>query len=343
MELTAAAVLAAGIAAMTAGLGAGLVVRTGPVDSPNARSSHATPTVTTGGLTVVAGAALGLAVFALAAGPVPGLAAGGLTMTLAAALGVFGGFDDLHDVGAKTKLAAQTLAALAFTLLVAHVPALPLPGVTLALAPAIGIAGAALWIVTVTNAVNFMDGADGLAAGSMAIALTALGLGCFAGGAPGLAVTALASAAALVGFLPWNLPSKRLFQGDVGSLFSGFLVSALAVAAIARESTGFYLVPFALTPFLTDVLLTLALRARRKQPLFEAHRDHLYQLWLRRTGRSHAALALRAWALTGAYAVAGLAAERANGGMQPLLFLLGVLVAAAGWKLARRQLEQLPA
>ena len=340
MELTGAATLAAGVAGVAAALGAGLVASTGPVDSPNARSSHDAPTVTTGGLAVVAGASLGLAAFALTAKTAPGLAKGAMTLTFAAALGVFGGFDDLYDLGARRKLLVQVIAAFAFAMFVARVELLPLPGIILPLGAVLGVAGTTLWLVTVTNAVNFMDGADGLAAGCMAIALTVLAIACWAGGAPGLAVAALVGAAGLIGFLPWNLPSKQLFQGDVGSLFSGFLVAGLAVAANMRGATGLYVVPFALIPFLTDVLLTLGHRARRKQRLFEAHRDHLYQLWLRRTGGSHAALAVRAWAITAVYALAGLAADQMSQGRQPLLFLAGVAVAIGGWGLARRRLEQ---
>jgi UDP-N-acetylmuramyl pentapeptide phosphotransferase/UDP-N-acetylglucosamine-1-phosphate transferase len=338
MDFAGAASVAAAVAAVAAAAGSGLVAWTGPVDSPNARSSHDIPTVTTGGLAIVAGAAMGLAAFALLAGAAPELAVGALTLAFAAALGAFGAFDDLYDYGARPKLAIQAAAALAFAAVVAPVTALPLPGVVVHLPAVLGIGGAALWLVTVTNAVNFMDGADGLAAGCMAIALAALAAGCLAA-APGIAATALVAAAALVGFLPWNLPSKRLFQGDVGSLFSGFLVAALGLAAYSRGAAGLYLVPFALTPFLADVLLTLSMRSKRGERLFEAHRDHLYQLWLRRTGRSHAALAIRGFGLTAIYALAGLAAERTAPELQPLLWILGFLVAAAGWKLMRRKLE----
>lgn len=338
MEFAGAAALAASVAAVAAAAGAGLVAWTGPVDSPNARSSHDTPTVTTGGLAVVAGAAVGLAVFAYLAGAAQALAVGGLALAFAAALAAFGGFDDLYDYGAKPKLAIQLIVALAFAAIVAPVTALPLPGVVVQLPAILGIGGVALWLVTVTNAVNFMDGADGLAAGCMAIAFAALAVATVAT-APGIAATALVAAAALAGFLPWNLPSKRMFQGDVGSLFSGFLVAGLGLAAYARGATGLFLVPFSLTPFLADVLLTLSMRSKRGERLFEAHRDHLYQLWLRRTGRSHAALAVRGFVLTALYALAGLAAERAAPELQPLLWMLGFLVAAAGWKLMRRRLE----
>ena len=340
MDLTGAGALAAAVAACAAASGAALVVVVGPVDSPNARSSHDRPTVTSGGLAVIAGAALGLAAFAAAAGPHAGLAPAVLTMAFAAVLGGVGALDDLYDIGAKAKLGMQALAALGFAIWVARIEYLPLPGLTLGLGTVLGVGGTALWLVTVTNAVNFMDGADGLAAGCMAIGLAVFSMGCFLAGEPGLGVAALAGAAALIGFLPWNLPSKRLFQGDAGSLFAGFLFAGLAVAAAARGSVSLYLAPFALIPFLTDVLLTLATRAKRGRSLLQAHRDHLYQLWLTRTGGSHTALACRAWGITAVFAGAGLASERAPGALQPWLFALAVLIAALGWKLVRRRLER---
>jgi UDP-N-acetylmuramyl pentapeptide phosphotransferase/UDP-N-acetylglucosamine-1-phosphate transferase len=131
--------------------------------------------------------------------------------------------------------------------------------------------------------------------------------------------------------------AKRIFQGDAGALFSGFLVAGLAL--VAADRVPLFLAPFALTPILTDVLLTLLVRARRGERLFEPHRDHLYQLWLRRTGRSHAALAIRVWALTTAYGLAGLASLAAPAQAQPPLFALGVAVAAGLWGAARRRLE----
>jgi UDP-N-acetylmuramyl pentapeptide phosphotransferase/UDP-N-acetylglucosamine-1-phosphate transferase len=334
--------------ASLAGAGVGLPVAAGfsavvqwagPLDSPRPRGSHSQPTVTSGGLAIVAGTSAGLLTFALLApAPVRGLASTALALGFAGGLGLFGALDDLVDLGAKGKLVAQALIALLFAVLVARIDALPLGGgLVLPLGVVVGALGTALWLVVATNAVNFMDGVDGLAAGSLAIALAALGAAALIQGEPAVAGAALAGAAAQIGFLPWNLPARRLFQGDVGALFSGFLLASLAVAAAGRVSL--YLAPFALTPFLTDVLLTLAVRARRGQSLFEAHRDHLYQLWLRTKGGPHAALTVRVWAIVGLYAAAGLACEAAPAGWRPPLFALGVALAAAAWVATRRRLE----
>ena len=334
------AALAAGVVSLAAAAGfAALVAWAGPLDKPRARGLHSQPTVTSGGLSLLVGSGLGLLTFAHLAPPgVAGLSAAALSLGFAGVLGLLGAMDDLVDVGAKIKLGLQIAASLLFAATVARIELLPVGGgLDIALGPVLGSLGTALWLVVAANAVNFMDGADGLAAGSLAIALAALATAAAIHGEPGVAGAAVAGAAAITGFLPWNLPARRLFQGVVGSLFSGFLVAALAVAA--APAVTLYLVPFALTPFLTDVLLTLAVRARRGESLFEAHRDHLYQLWLRKTGASHTALTLRVWAIVAAYAAAGVASEAAQRGLRPLLFALGVAVAAVLWRTTRRRLE----
>jgi UDP-N-acetylmuramyl pentapeptide phosphotransferase/UDP-N-acetylglucosamine-1-phosphate transferase len=346
MEPGAAALLGAGVSAAAAAGGAALVVWAGPLDRPRARGSHAHPTVTSGGLAILVAAALGLLTTAVV-GPVDlrtDLARVSLALAFASALGLLGVIDDLFDVGARTKLILQALAGLAFAALVARPETVPLaPGLTVVLAPVVAVLGATLWLVVATNAVNFMDGANGLAAGCVAIAFAALAAAGFGHGQQALAAAALTAAAAVAGFLPWNLPAGRLFQGDVGALFCGFLLAALAVVAATTEpgrAMSPYVVPFALTPVLTDVLLTLAVRAARGASLMQAHRDHLYQVWLIRTGRSHAALATRAWGITAAYAALGLAAEFAPPGWQGPLFAAGAVVCCAAWVLARRGLAR---
>jgi UDP-N-acetylmuramyl pentapeptide phosphotransferase/UDP-N-acetylglucosamine-1-phosphate transferase len=338
-----AALAGAAASLAVAAASSALVAWTGPLDKPRARSSHVHPTVTSAGLAVMAGAAVGLLVFAhLAPFPLIGLAPTALALGFAGGLGLLGAFDDLVDIGAKGKLLAQAVVGLLFAAMIARIEALPIGGgFRLPLGPVIGALGTTLWLVVATNATNFMDGVDGLAAGSIALVLATLAAAGFVEGETAVAGAALAGAAALVGFLPWNLPARRLFQGDAGALFSGFLAASLAVTASGRVSL--YLVPTALTPFLTDVLLTLTVRARRGESLWEAHRDHLYQLWLHKTGKPHVALTLRVWAIMAAYCAYGLACEAAPEGLRPPLFALGVAVAAVLWRQARRGLEAEPA
>jgi UDP-GlcNAc:undecaprenyl-phosphate GlcNAc-1-phosphate transferase len=339
------AALLAGLA-LAAGVAAALswaVSRSGPVDPPRERGSHVRPTPTSGGLAILAATAVGAAVAAwgvkAAAGPGE-LWAVAWTVAVAGGLGLLGALDDMIDLGAKAKLLIQALVALGFAAGVARVQAIPLFGhLALPLGPWIGVLGTALWIVVATNAVNFMDGANGVAGGAMAIALLALGLGALGAGEPVVAAAALAGAGANAGYLPWNL-GGRLFQGDAGSLSSGFLFAALAVVA-ERGGTGLYVYfgPLALLPFMTDVLLTLLLRARRGSSLLEAHRDHLYQLWLQASGRPHAALAVRVAMVMAGFGAYALYLQYAAPGLRPLFFCGALAVSVIGWRTWRRRLE----
>lgn len=330
---------AAGLAALAAWLIAfalaSVLAWCGPVDRPRARGMHKAPTPTSGGLAIAGGTAAalltGLATTRFGGGAQPALVA---ALILAFSHALLGAVDDVVDLGAKVKLLAQLVLALVFAVAV-HPSQVPLwPGVALDLPPLIAVPGTALWLVVTINAVNFMDGSNGLIAGSLAVVLAGLGLGALAGGQPVLPVALLGAAAACLGFLPWNFPKARLFQGDAGALFLGALAAGVAVAAAGAtrgRPLDLFAAPTALLPLLTDVLLTLLARARRRLPLLDAHRDHLYQRWLSAHGGDHAALAWRVWLVMAVYtagaAVAALAAAPA-----PLLtFLVGLLIAIGGW------------
>jgi UDP-GlcNAc:undecaprenyl-phosphate/decaprenyl-phosphate GlcNAc-1-phosphate transferase len=321
---------------------AALTAWCGPIDPPRARGSHRRLTPTSGGLAILAAACVGAAALAARLAPPErsGLAAVAVAVGFAALLGLIGAADDVLDLGARPKLLIQALFALVFTTGVARVGALPLgPGLNLPLGDFVGSLGAALWIVVATNAVNFMDGANGVAGGACTIAFAALGVGAARAGQPATAAAALAASAANLGYLPWNL-SGRLFQGDAGALFSGFLLAALALTA-ERGGAGLYLyfTPLALLPFLTDVLLTLLVRARRGASLLDAHRDHLFQLWLQRTGKPHGALAWRVGAIMAAFSAAALGVQQAPAGWRPMLFAAALALSIGGWTVLRHRLQ----
>ena len=342
------AAVAAGLSAALVGFAvSGLVVRLGPVDAPDqglgARASHRRPTPTSGGLAIVAASSVGAWIYVAVAGrpasypptAVPQIAA---ALALAAVLGLLGAMDDLFDLGARNKLAAQAVLAVLFALLAVHVEALPITGaVSLSLGLVAGVLGTALWIVVTTNAMNFMDGANGVAPGGAVIAFAALSAAAFASDDAATGGAALAAAAAGLGLLPWNVGGK-LFQGDAGSTFSGFYFAALAVIASRRPGVYLYFGPVALLPFITDVLLTLLVRARGRRPLLQAHREHLYQLWLAE-GRSHLALAVRVWAVAAAFALAALAGLAAPDLARLALFAGALVVSCGGWILMRRRLN----
>ncbi len=252
------------------------MARFGAIDHPGPRSSHQRPTPKGGGVGIVLASLLGMIWLGGASDPIMALAGGGLL------LAVVGYLDDRHSFPPITKLGAQLIAALL-------VPAL---GIMPPFSHSFWLNGLVSfgWVMLVINAVNFMDGLNGLAAGvALLVALL-----CPAGG------ITLGMAAGIIGFLPFNYPRARLFMGDVGSQYCGYW---LAVMALTRANQpGAWVVPLMLAGLLCDVLFTLARRFRAGEKLWHGHRGHLYQI-AQRSGVSawlvsaiHWLFALAGWA-----------------------------------------------
>jgi Fuc2NAc and GlcNAc transferase len=259
-----------------------LAPASGLMDVPNVRSSHQRSTPRGGGVAVVATAsgafALLTALHVLDFGAFAALA-GGLTVA------VVGLIDDRRTLPAVTRLAVHFLAAAWAVAWLGGVRALNINGDAVALGAA-GIVLAALAIVWAVNLFNFMDGIDGIA-GSEAVFVSWAGAVLTPiAAAAGVAYAALSFGAACLGFLLWNWPPARIFMGDVGSGYTGYILAVLALAA-ARESA---IAPFVWLTlggvFFADATVTLVRRFVRRERLHEAHRNHAYQ-WLSRRWGSH--------------------------------------------------------
>jgi len=254
------------------------------LDHPDARKAHVQPTPKGGGVGIVVAFILGMAVlygvadFArIAERQFLGVVAAAVAIALVALA------DDVRDFRFVVKLAAQGLAALVAIGSGLVVQRLALPYVGLVDLGYLGVALTLFWIVACTNAVNFMDGSDGLIGGSLFLACAILCV--VAAGEHGWFVYAssLFLAAGLAGFLPFNLNPARIFMGDVGSQFLGFVMAVLAVAASRFDSVAlsFLIVPLLLLGLLFDTGFTLLRRAAMGERISTPHRTHLYQMAVR--------------------------------------------------------------
>jgi UDP-GlcNAc:undecaprenyl-phosphate GlcNAc-1-phosphate transferase len=304
------------------------------MDLPNARSSHSVPTPRGGGVGVVVGFLLGMAVlygfaaFARLADPY----FRGVILA-AAAMAVVGFIDDVRSWPFSVKLAAQVAAAMAAVGSGLYVADFNLPGVGVV---ALGWWGAAItvaWVLFVTNAMNFIDGLNGLAAGVTLVA--ALFLAGISAGEGGWFVyfAALLLAAGVAGFLPFNFPRARIFMGDVGSQFCGFVLAVLGVAAsrFERVEMSFLLVPMLLSGVLFDVAFTLVRRALAHERLTEGHRGHLYQV-AQRSGMDARLVAAIHWGFAALGGLACLGFLAAPGGLKPLV-PFALLLPQVAWTL----------
>lgn len=309
--------LLAGLAALSA-LVVRFMITRGTLDYPGERSSHSVPTPKGGGWGIVAAAGVG----AVAAGYAAPLAPVIL-------LGLYSYYDDRVDGPFWAKFAVQAgTAAIAIALL--QPAGLALPGFP-ALAPARFGLLCLCWALYTTNAVNFMDGLNGLAAGCSLIAAAALAFGGWAAGAPGLAWLSLPLAAGVAGFLPFNFPRARIFMGDTGSQPCGLLLALFAVKAASIQAVSL-VVPLAIAPLLLDVGFTLLRRARAGARLTQAHRGHLYQV-ANRAGMEAARVTLVYWTLCGWGALCGLSAGRAGSPAGTLMAIIAASVPCGLWGL----------
>ena len=243
------------------------------LDLPNARSAHARPVPSSGGIAVILALLLALGSGAWRGEFVFTVREGG-SLCILVAFCVIGLADDRRPLPVAVRLPLFLLLSLGGGLL--YLPAgsgwLPLLAVSLALA----------WLV---NLFNFMDGIDGIAALQCTAVAAALGLLGWLGDAPvAFVVTALALAAAYAAFLVFNWPPARLFMGDAGSLSAGY---ALGWLGLWGAVDGFLsLLPWLLlmSPFLLDTGLTLAARVVRGERITQAHNQHVYQHLARQWG-----------------------------------------------------------
>jgi UDP-N-acetylmuramyl pentapeptide phosphotransferase/UDP-N-acetylglucosamine-1-phosphate transferase len=281
------------------------------LDRPNERSLHERPVPRTGGIALLAGAAVSLAF---------GAAVLWLPLALAAALAVLSFVDDLRGMPTALRLAAHLLAAgvLVWYLLS---PMHPAQMVLLALA--------AVWV---TNLYNFMDGADGVAGGMALIGFSAYAAAAGLAGEAPLAVLCAAIAAAALAFLAHNFHPARIFMGDVGSIPLGFLAAALGILGWRNDAWPLWFPVLVFGPFIADATVTLAKRLARREKVWQAHREHYYQRIVR-MGMGHRGAALLGYAVMAGCAALALAGRAQPPALQAAAFGAGsaLLGAMALW------------
>ena len=202
------------------------------------------------------------------------------------ALAMFGlGFwDDLRPLGAKIKLGAQVLIASAIYAAGIQIQVVQIPfwGTTIDLG-ILSYLATVLWLVALTNLINLIDGIDGLAGGVGFILMLLLA---HVGANLGLPYTTLLTtgiAAALLGFIYFNFPPAKVYMGDGGAYFLGFLIGMLSIVHSQKGSVmAALIVPlFALALPIVDVSFAILRRGLTGLPLFRPDRHHLHHLLLR--------------------------------------------------------------
>lgn len=262
-----------------------LMMRVNIADVPNARSSHKNPTPKSGGVAIAIAFLIGLiglffmqdnatGVFAISTGRFA------LYLALTAMIVVVALADDIWEALPFSKLLAQLAAAIFFAVFIARIDFVFIPGVGEFDLGALGYLLTVVWIVFFMNAFNFMDGINGIAAVAALLAGTFLALISFIVGAYFVTLCSFCIVLSVPGFLVHNFPNGRIFMGDTGSQFIGFVFASLAVFGTSLDDgqLSIYVVPVLFLPFIFDVVITLIYRTLRRQNIMRAHREHLYQV-----------------------------------------------------------------
>jgi len=300
------------------------------VDLPNRRSAHALPTARGGGVAIVLLTTLAAiaVVFRCPADAIAVVCGVSLPCLVIAAIGIL---DDIRPIDAKVRLAIQVAAAAAMTAVLGPIRSIAMPGL-----PAIEFGAAAwpltiVWIVGMTNAFNFMDGSDGMAATAAVVGGLGLAAVGYVTGCDMPLLLAAFAAAAAAGFLVFNWQPARVFMGDVGSGYLGAYLSAIPLLfPDSRQPDVLVPVVLCLWPAIFDPFVTVLRRVAAGANPLVPHREFFFHR-LVRSGVSHGSVAIVYGALAAAGALAGVVMLLPEVPLPVRTAAPLVAVALAGW------------
>ena len=238
-------------------------------------------------------------------------------------LGAVGLIDDYFSLSALTRFIFQTLAGI-FTasLLILSESTSHLTNNSI-----FDVAITVIWIVGITNSVNFFDNLDGGAVGALAV----ISLGLFVitrqNGQYLISATALTIFGSMLGFLIWNKSPAKIYMGDAGALFLGILISVLAIRLdpdVASLTTSLFIPVLLFAVPILDTSVAVTSRIRRRVSIFQGGRDHLSHRLIRK-GLSKRQAAVSLWCLSGVFVALATLLAISSSDLTPVLFLSGLL------------------
>jgi len=309
----------------------------GAVDVPrDNRRMHKTPIPRLGGLAIFAGFLISTLIFGRMDQMMASILIGALLLV------TMGILDDILALRASIKLVVQIVAAL-IPVLYGGLRIETLSNFNFFSAEPYSYLGilsipiTVIWIVGLTNAVNFIDGLDGLAAGVSSIsAITMLVISCILGD-PVVAVVIAALAGAIIGFLPYNFNPAKIFMGDTGSNFLGFILATLSIQGLFK----FYAVVSFAVPFLIlglplfDMLSSIIRRVAKGQSPMAPDRGHIHHRLID-MGLSQKQAVAVLYGITCILGITGVVLASSGAGKAVLLLLAVILVCAIGFHILGR-------
>lgn len=254
----------------------------GKYDIPNDRKIHKFPIPRIGGIAIWLAFILAISILSYFYGnqlndnALDGILLGGSIIFFVGLL------DDLYNLSPYLKLFGQLLATLVAFQLGVQVIALDLPFSKILLLQSLSLPITLIWMIGISNAMNFIDGVDGLAGGVSLISALTLSVVALNMHEPVPALLAICLAGSALGFLNLNFYPARIFMGDSGSLFCGFVLACIAVTGVLKTLTMTMLLPvIILTVPIMDMTYSTLRRLWKFQSPFVADSDHLHHKLLK--------------------------------------------------------------
>lgn len=249
-----------------------LAIKAGALDAPDARKVHTKPIPRMGGLAIYAGFVLAVLASMHINHEIVGLLVGG---TFILAVGII---DDIMQLSAKIKLLGQIAAAIVLVMFDIRIEWITNPFGDMIYVAYLSIPLTILWVVGLTNTVNLIDGLDGLAAGVSTIASITILLVALQQNFWSVAILSAALAGSALGFLQHNFNPAKIFMGDTGSMFLGYMLAAISVTGTVKSAATIALiVPIvALGLPIMDTAFAIIRRYMSGRPIFKPDKGHLH-------------------------------------------------------------------
>lgn len=297
-----------------------VAVRFGAIDRPSERKIHPKPTPTGGGIGLLIGVGVGLGVAYLTPSLRPAFRESSELQGALVAAGVIslvGLADDVRALSVPAKVAGQILAGGLLILFGVQLFFFWFPSQgTVVVGSDVGVPLTVAWVLLMVNAVNLIDGLDGLAAGICVIAAGAFFVYVHAGPTPTFdgpndpaALISAVTAGAALGFLPHNFYPARIFMGDSGSMLLGLLLATATISGVGQNlapsggdiaafSIPILIPVIVLAVPLSDVAMAVVRRLRRGRPVFAPDKEHIHYR-LQEIGHTHrrAVLVMYLWSI----------------------------------------------
>lgn len=299
-----------------------LAIKVGALDAPDARKVHTKPIPRMGGLAIYAGFVLAILASMHVSREILGLLAGG-TFIL-----IVGIIDDIMQLPAKVKLMGQIAAAAVLVLFDIRIEWITNPFGDMVYVQYLSIPLTIMWVVSLTNTVNLIDGLDGLAAGVSTIASITILLVALQQNFWSVAILSAALAGSALGFLQHNFNPAKIFMGDTGSMFLGYMLAAVSVIGTVKSAATIALiVPIvALGLPIMDTAFAIIRRYTSGKPIFKPDKGHLHHRLLE-MGLTQKQAVLLMYVISGCLGMSAIALTEVNYAFGTLI-VIGLLVIA---------------